>query len=175
MLVVLGWAAVETGFFIYLAAWLEQAFRLTETQIGLAFSLAGVGALVGNALTAAWADRLGKKRASLLGLLVLSAAAPLLPCSPTIAAALVGVSVFAAALEFGFASFSALMTELIPHGRGTLMSLISLANGLGAGLVPLLVRPLWENGSYTAVTLALGGVGLGVALVIGLLIVDQPL
>ena len=175
VLAVLGWAAVETGFFIYLAAWLEQAFRLTETQIGLAFSLAGAGALAGNALTAAWSDRLGKKRAAIVGLLVLSAAAPLLPHSPNIAAALVGVGVFAAALEFGYASFSALMTELIPHGRGTLMSLISLANGLGAGLVPLLVRPLWENGGYTSVTLALGGVGLGVALVIGLLIVDQPL
>jgi predicted MFS family arabinose efflux permease len=42
LLTVLGWAAVPTGVFIYLAAWLEQAFQLTEAQVGLTFSMAGV-------------------------------------------------------------------------------------------------------------------------------------
>jgi len=173
LLAILGWATIPTGVFIYLAAWLERAFRFTETRIGLAFSIVGVGALIGNALTAAWADRLGKKRAAVLGLLVLSVTAVLLPHTPTAAGALVGLVVFTAALEFSFASFSTLMTELVPDRRGTLMSLVSLVNGIGTGLVPLMMRSVWENRGYAGVTLALGGVGLGVTMVVGLFVAER--
>jgi DHA1 family inner membrane transport protein len=172
LLVVLAWAAVPTGLFIYLAAWLEQTYQLTETQVGLAFAMAGVGSLIGNALTAAWADRLGKKRSAVLGLLVLSATVMLLPHSPVMVAVLIGLIVFFAALEFGFASFSTLMTELVPTGRGTLMSLVSLANGIGTGAAPLIMRPLWENQGYTLVTAVLSVVGLSVAVIVGLFVTE---
>jgi len=173
LLAIMVWAALPTGLFIYLAAWLEQTFHLTETQIGLAFSMVGVGALIGNLLTATWTDRLGKKRAAVLGLLVLSVAIMLLPRSPILVAAIIGLIVSIAALEFGFASFSTLMTELTPTGRGTLMSLVGLANGLGTGVVPLVMRPLWESGGYAAVMFVLGLIGLCMALIIGLLVVEQ--
>jgi len=173
LLAILGWAAIPTGVFIYLAAWLERAFGLTETQIGLAFSMVGVGALIGNALTAAWTDRLGKKRATVLGLLLLSATTVLLSRSPVLAAALVGLVVFTTALEFSFASFSTLMTELVPSGRGTLMSLVSLSNGIGTGAVPLLMRPLWESQGYGAVTAVLGVIGLGVVALVGLFVTER--
>ena len=173
LLAILGWAAIPTGVFIYLAAWLERTFGLTEAQIGLAFSMVGVGALIGNALTAAWTDRLGKKRATVLGLLLLSATTVLLSRSPVLAAALVGLVVFTAALEFSFASFSTLMTELVPSGRGTLMSLVSLSNGIGTGAVPLLMRPLWESQGYGAVTAVLGVIGLGIVALVGLFVTER--
>jgi DHA1 family inner membrane transport protein len=131
-----------------------------------------VGSLIGNALTAAWADRLGKKRSAVLGLLVLSATVMLLPHSPVMVAVLIGLIVFFAALEFGFASFSTLMTELVPTGRGTLMSLVSLANGIGTGAAPLIMRPLWENQGYTLVTAVLSVVGLSVAVIVGLFVTE---
>ncbi len=173
LLAILVWGAIPTGVFIYLAAWLEQTFQLTETQIGLAFSISGVGALIGNALTAAWTDRLGKKRSAVLGLLVLSVTVMLLSRSPTVVAVLVGLVVFLAALEFSFAAISTLMTELIPASRGTLMSLVSLANGIGTGLVPLVMRPLWESGGYTVITLVLGAAGLGVTVITGLFVAER--
>jgi DHA1 family inner membrane transport protein len=173
LLTVLGWAAVPTGMFIYLAAWLEQTFQLSEAQVGLIFSMAGVGGLVGNALTAVWADRLGKKRSALLGLLVLSVTAMLLPRAPVVMAVAVGIAVFVAALEFGVASFSTLMTELTPSSRGTLMSLFSLFNGLGTGAVPIIMGPLWESGSYAMITLVSGVLGLSTAVVIGLFVSEE--
>lgn len=173
LLAVLGWAAIPTGVFIYLAAWLEQTFQLTGTRVGLILSMAGVGALIGNTLTAVWADRLGKKRSAVLGLLVLSVTAVLLPRSPVLAAVLICLVVFFAALEFSFASFSTLMTELVPASRGTLMSLVSLANGIGTGVVPLVMRPLWESGNYATVTLVLGIVGLSVTVVVGLFVTER--
>jgi len=172
LLAVIGWATIPTGVFIYLAAWLEQTFGLTEAQVGLAFSVAGVGGLVGNALTALSADRLGKKRSALLGLLVVSVAAMLLPQLPTIMAVLIGIATLVAALEFGIGSYSTLMTELAPASRGTLMSLFSLANGIGTGAVPLVMRTLWERGGYATVTLVLGAVGLGTALTIGTFVTE---
>jgi predicted MFS family arabinose efflux permease len=172
LLAVVGWAAIPTGVFIYLAAWLEQTFQLTEAQVGLAFSVAGVGGLMGNALTALSADRLGKKRAALLGLLVVSMAAMLLPHLPAMVAVLIGFATFVAALEFGIGSYSTLMTELTPASRGTLMSLFSLANGIGTGMVPLVMRPVWERAGYGMVTLVLGAVGLGTALTIGTFVTE---
>jgi DHA1 family inner membrane transport protein len=166
------WAMIPTGVFVYLAAWLEQTFRLTEAQVGLAFSLVGVGGLIGNALTAAWADRLGKKRSALLGLLALLVTAMLLPHLVALAAVLCCIVLLAVALEFSTASFGTLMTELAPASRGTLLSLVSLAIGLGTGVAPLALRPLWENGGYGLVTLTLGVLGLGLAIVIGILIAE---
>jgi DHA1 family inner membrane transport protein len=173
LLAVLAWAAIPTGLFIYLAAWLEQTFQLTQAQVGLTFSMAGVGALIGNALTAAWADRLGKKRSAVIGLLVLSVTAMALPRSSILAGVLIGLIVFFAALEFSFASFSTLMTELAPTGRGTLMSLVSLANGIGTGAAPLVTRPLWESRGYAVIALVLGVVGLGVTAIVGLFVTER--
>jgi DHA1 family inner membrane transport protein len=173
LLAVLAWAAIPTGLFIYLAAWLEQTFQLTQAQVGLTFSMAGVGALIGNALTAAWADQLGKKRSAVIGLLVLSVTAMALPRSSILAGVLIGLIVFFAALEFSFASFSTLMTELAPTGRGTLMSLVSLANGIGTGAAPLVTRPLWESRGYAVIALVLGVVGLGVTAIVGLFVTER--
>ena len=140
--------------------------------VGLTFSMAGVGGLIGNALAAAWAGRPGKKRSALLGLLVLSVAAMLLPRSPVVAVVLLGFVVFVAALEFGIAPFSTLMTGLAPASRGTLMSLFGLVNGIGTGAVPLVMRPLWERGGYAIVTLVLGAVGLSTAVIVGLFVTE---
>ena len=166
------WAMIPTGVFVYLAAWLEQTFRLAEAQVGLAFALIGVGGLIGNALTAAWADRLGKKRSALLGLVALSMAATLLPHLAALAAVLCCIVLLAVALEFSTSSFGTLMTELAPARRGTLLSLVSLAIGIGTGVAPLALRPLWEGGGYGLVTLTLGVVGLVLAIVIGILIAE---
>jgi DHA1 family inner membrane transport protein len=166
------WAMIPTGVFVYLAAWLEQTFGLGEAQVGLAFALIGVGGLAGNALTAAWADRLGKKRSALLGLVIVSLAAMLLPHLGALAAALACITLLAVALEFSTAAFGTLMTELAPSSRGTLLSLVSLAIGIGTGVAPLMLRPLWEHGGYGLVTLGLGVVGLVLAIVVGSLIAE---
>ena len=166
------WAMIPTGVFVYLAAWLEQTFRLGEAQVGLAFALVGVGGLIGNGLTAAWADRVGKKRSALLGLVILSVAAMLLPHLAILVAALACITLLAVALEFSTAAFGTLMTELAPSSRGTLLSLASLAIGVGTGVAPLMLRPLWERGGYGLVTLGLGAVGLILAIVAGILIAE---
>lgn len=173
LLAYLLWITIPTGVFIYLAAWLEQKFQLAGSQIGLAFSMIGVGGLIGNALTAQLADRLGKKRSAVIGFLVLSVTIMVLPHSPGVVAVLVGLVIFVAAMEFSVASFVTLMTELVPQSRGALMSLVNLLTGLGTGVVPLVMAPLWVSGGYTMVTLVLGVVGLSVVAIIGLFVIER--
>jgi MFS family permease len=96
----------------------------------------------------------------------------LLPHLIVLGAALVCIVVLAVALEFSTASFATLMTELAPASRGTLLSLLSLAIGIGTGLAPLVLRPLWEAAGYRLVTLTVGGLGLVLGAVIGLLIAE---
>jgi hypothetical protein len=95
-----------------------------------------------------------------------------MPRSEVLFSAMTCIVIFVAALEFVAAAFGTLMTELTPANRGTLMSLVSLANGIGTGLAPLLMRPLWETGGYLLVTAVLGGLGLILAIVIGLLMIE---
>jgi len=82
------------------------------------------------------------------------------------------ITLLAVALEFSTASFGTLVTELTPASRGTLLSLVSLAIGIGTGVAPLVLRPLWESGGYGLVTLAVGAVGLVLAIVIGILVTE---
>jgi len=99
-------------------------------------------------------------------------AAMLLPRLASLVAALFCLVILVAALEISTAAFGTLMTELAPARRGTLMSLVSLAIGVGTGAAPLVMRPLWENGGYGLVTLTLGVAGLGLAIVIGSLVTE---
>jgi hypothetical protein len=95
-----------------------------------------------------------------------------LPHLVTLAAVLCCIVLLAVALEFSTASFGTLMTELAPSSRGTLLSLVSLTIGIGTGVAPLALRPLWESGGYGLVMLTLGIVGLVLAIVMGILIAE---
>lgn len=175
LLAFMAWVTIPTGVFIYLAAWLEAQFAFLEAEIGVIFSILGLGSFIGNALTAAYTDRLGKKRSAILGLLVLSMAVVALARLSNVVLMLVCLTVLVAALEFGSAAFITLMTELAPSGRGTLMSLVSLVNGIGTGAVPLLMLSVWQREGYAAVTLVLGMVGLGTAILIGGWVTEGPM
>lgn len=173
ILVVPVWAAIPTGLMVYLAAWMEQTFLVSETQVGLAFSLVGVGALVGNTLTALISDRLGKKRSAVIGLAVTSIAAAVLPRWHGLAGVLATLTVFFAALEFCAGSLFALMTELVPSARGTMMSLVSLANGIGTGAVPVIMGRMFVTRGYPPITLVLGIAGLLTCAVLGFLVTER--
>jgi predicted MFS family arabinose efflux permease len=160
------WAAIPTGVFIYLAAWLEERFALTGSMIGVAFLFVGCGALLGNLMTAGMADRIGKKRSSIAGLVGLSMAAIILPHVSTVWLAMAVLCLLTAVLEFGYGSFSTLMTEQIPEQRGTLLSMAAFVNGLGTAAVPLVGGSLWARGGYASVTFVVGALGLAAALVL---------
>jgi len=134
--------ANETVFIVY-GAWLEDAFALKVAALGLASAVVGVAELSAEGAVAGIVDRIGKRRAVILGTLANAGTALLLPAIGfSVAGALAGLFVFFLTFEFALVSLIPLMTELVPGARATLMAgnvaVFSVGRMLGALLGPLL-------------------------------------
>ena len=158
--------AIEIPFIVY-GAWLETAFGLSLSALGLASTVVGVAEAVAELGTAAITDRLGKRRSVLIGMCGLAASLVVLPWLSRLglAAALAGVTLMMLSFEFGVVSLLPLVTELAPEARGSLFSLnvtaFSLSRALGALAGGWLWQ--WQNIALQA------GVGAACALVAALL------
>ncbi len=124
---------------IVYGAWLEGAFGLPVTTLGASAMVIGVAELGGEGLVATLSDRMGKRRAVVLGIGINLVAGLVLPVlGHSLAGALFGLFLFYLGFEFALVSGFALFTELAPAARGTLMASLVTANELGRGAGALL-------------------------------------
>ena len=146
--------AIEIPFIVY-GAWLETAFGLGLTTLGLASIVVGLAEATAEFGTTVITDRLGKRCSVLMGLLGLAASLALLPwlSGLGLAGALAGVGLMLLTFEFGLVSLLPLATELVPDARASLLSLnvtaCSLSRVLGAVAGGWLWR--WQNIALHAV------------------------
>ena len=138
--------AMEAPFIVY-GAWLEAAFGLSLSTLGLASIVVGLAELGGEFGTALLTDRFGKRRSVLLGLLVLAAGLLLLPvlARQGLAAALGGIALIVLSFEFAVVSLLPLATELVPEARASLLSLNMTAFSLGRILGAVMGSWLWQG------------------------------
>jgi predicted MFS family arabinose efflux permease len=150
--------AVEATFIVY-GAWLETAFGLSLSTLGLASIVVGLAELGGEFGTALLTDRLGKRRSVLLGLVGLVASLLLLPVLARLglAAALGGVMLVTLSFEFGIVSLLPLATELVPEARASLLSLTMTAFSLGRILGAVMGGWLWQGQAGAIALNALAG------------------
>jgi predicted MFS family arabinose efflux permease len=143
--------------------WLEGSFGLQVVALGAASSVIGFAELSGEGLVATITDRLGKKRAVSIGLLITAAACILLPIiGHSIAGVLFGLFLFYLSFEFTFVSLIPLVTELVPTARATLMAgnLAAAAGGRALGAVSgswLFNFGIWTNATFGASLTLLAG------------------
>lgn len=148
--------ANEAVFIVY-GAWMEDAFGLKVAALGLASAVIGLAELGGEGTVAALVDRIGKRRAVVLGTLGNAVMAILLPVVGfSVSGALAGLFVFFLTFEFALVSLIPLMTELVPGARATLMAgnvaVFSVGRMLGALLGPVLFSyGLAANGIAAAI------------------------
>jgi predicted MFS family arabinose efflux permease len=103
--------------------WMEDSFGLKLLALGGAAAVLGTAELGGEGLVALITDRLGKRRAILIGLLVNSLAVLSLPViSLNVVGALIGLFFFYISFEFLIVSSIPLMTEVMPAARTTMMA-----------------------------------------------------
>lgn len=141
--------------------WLEDSFQLQIAALALASFVIGASELGGEGLVALFADRLGKARATGLGLAVNCVAALLLPViGRTEFGALVGLFFFYISFEFTIVSQIPLMSEVMPRARATTLSFNAAGHALGRALGALLAPVLYALG-FSAVA--------GAAIVVNLL------
>lgn len=132
--------------------WLEDSFQLQIAALAGASAVIGLSELGGEGLVALLADRIGKARATGLGIAVNCVAALALPIiGRTELGALIGLFFFYISFEFTIVSQIPLMSEVMPKARATTLSFNAAAHSLGRALGALVVPSLYALG-FTTVT-----------------------
>jgi predicted MFS family arabinose efflux permease len=149
--------AANESFSIIFGVWLEAAFSLKVAALSAAAAVIGLAELSGEGVVVTITDRLGKRRAVAIGLLLNSLAGLLLPViGQTQAGALVGLFLFYITFEITVVSSLPMMTELVPEARATAMSAnitgYSLGRVLGAA-IGLALYPLGIQANILAVVM----------------------
>jgi predicted MFS family arabinose efflux permease len=135
-------AANETITLVY-GVWVEQAFALSITSLGITALAIGISELGGETLVTAFTDRIGKQRALAIGILGNCVAALALPIiGRWLSGALIALFLFYLTFEFTMVSGIPLMTEILPSARATMlashMALIAVGRSIGDLLAPTL-------------------------------------
>jgi predicted MFS family arabinose efflux permease len=114
--------ANEVTFIVY-GAWMENRFGLSVVSLGVASIVIGVAEAAGEFGSTGLADRLGKRRAVLIGLALLGISYGLLPSlGQRLEWALGGLALLFVSFEFTLVSSLPLISELAPEARATAMS-----------------------------------------------------
>ena len=139
--------------FVVYGAWLEQEFMATIMTLGFSTIAIGSAELLGESLTALFADRLGLKRAVTAGLILTSAAYVLLPfIGMTLPLAMAGVFFIFLTFEFTMVTSFSLSTEIMPERRATMMAGFYATAGIGRMIGVLAGGFFWEIGGIIAVS-----------------------
>jgi len=134
--------------------WMEESFGLKLVALGAAAAVLGVAELSGEGLVALITDRLGKRRAIFIGLIVNSLAVLSLPVvSTTLVGALVGLFLFYISFEFMIVSSIPLMTEVMPTARATMMAGFFTSASIGRAVAGWIVLDIYALG-FVAIVVA---------------------
>lgn len=132
--------------FVVFAAWLENSFAVSVAVLGGAAFLIAAAELAGEGGTFAFTDRIGKRRAVMVGLVVSMAGYGALSfASSNMAAglALIGLAMFG--FEFTIVSSFPLASELVPASRGRYLGWLVFALGVGRGIGAALGPALYSS------------------------------
>ncbi|NJN95569.1 MAG: MFS transporter [Anaerolineales bacterium] len=140
--------------YVVYGAWLEDAFALGIVALGATSSVIGLAELIGEGLTAGLADRLGLKRAIMVGFIVSTFSYLLLPLfGHTLPLALAGLFVVFLSFEFAVVTTISLATEVLPGARATMMASFMATMGVGRVIGALAGGSIWLGGGILAVSL----------------------
>jgi predicted MFS family arabinose efflux permease len=114
---------------------------------------------LGELLTAVLGDRIGLKRAVIVGILLTIIGYLVLPLLPrTLSWALAGLFIIFLAFEFSIVVFLSLCTEIMPELRATMMSFSMAASGLGRVVGVLIGGSVWAFGGILATGIVSAGI-----------------
>lgn len=148
---------------IVFGIWMEDAFGLKIEQLGAASIVIGLAGLTGVGCAILFTDRLGKRRAVGLGLVVNSIICLVLPVLVNqLWGALAALFIFYLSFEFALTSLLPLMTTLSTQARGVFMAATLAALSMGDALGALLGPPLIRTGliANAVSTVVINGCGL---------------
>ncbi|MGP4949895.1 MULTISPECIES: MFS transporter [Bacillus] len=153
------WTIGLHGMFSYIGVYYENNFGISVGKIGIVIFLAGVGSVAGNILGGKLADKIGKKSVIVIASIVSSISVMLFSLSTeNLVIAIIVHIIWSLFIGFGQASLTALISELKPTVRGTVMALNSSAMYIGmtiaSGVASLAISngfPFFSLGTICAI------------------------
>ncbi|MDJ1478714.1 MFS transporter [Bacillus sp. LS15-K4] len=126
------WTIGLHGMFSYIGVYYGHNFGLSVGEIGIVIFLAGIGSVAGNILGGKLADKIGKRNVISIASIVVSISVMVFSLSiENIVTAITVHIIWSLFIGFGQASLTALISELKPAVRGTVMALNSSAMYIG--------------------------------------------
>lgn len=120
--------------FVVFGVWLEADFGASVTTLGGLAAAVGLAELIGSATVLAVADRVGKLRTAVAGLLVSAAAFGALPVAAAIAPAVVLMAAALMGVEIAIVSTIPVASEIWPRSRSRFVAIFfAVANAARAG------------------------------------------
>jgi predicted MFS family arabinose efflux permease len=145
------WFVASLGLFTYIGQYLYGVFDFGARERALSVGAYGVMGIVGEFGGAGFARRAGKRTAVFIGLLGLIVAFLLIALNTTSGLlALLTLALWGAASWFGMPSQQAIISELRPAARGTLLSLNNSSMYLGAMVGSALMGSVLGWGGFAA-------------------------
>jgi predicted MFS family arabinose efflux permease len=142
--------ASENIYMVY-GAWLEDEFSLSLTALGAFSIVISAAEISAESISTLWVDRIGKRKAVIIGLTLNGMAYLLLPqLAGSLAGALTGLFLVYITFDFSIVSALPLISELAPEKRGTLMALNVSAMAAGRLLSSLSAIKFWTAGGLAA-------------------------
>lgn len=140
--------SAPTLFLNYLGIYLSNNFSISQVDIGLIYTIIGLGTITGTGFAGVFSDRIGKYRLSkILFVILLFSALPLIFLNSIIPIILLS-TLFAFGLDGGWTSYQALASEVLPEKRGTFMSLIYTMNAMTITFYSLFAPLLYKFGGF---------------------------
>ncbi len=141
------WTIGLHGMFSYIGVYYGNNFGLSVGEIGIVIFLAGVGSVAGNILGGKLADKIGKKNVISIASIVTSISVILFSLSiENLVIAITLHIIWSLFIGFGQASLTALISELKPVVRGTVMALNSSAMYIGMTIASGIASLAISNG-----------------------------
>jgi predicted MFS family arabinose efflux permease len=168
------WFVASLGLFTYIGQYLYSLFDFGARERALAVGAYGLMGLVGEFGGAGFARRAGKRVAVLLGLSGLVGAFVLVAVNHSSAPlAVLSLAVWGAASWFGMPSQQAIISELQPLARGTLLSLNNSSMYLGAMIGSALMGRMLAVAGFAGAGGLAAGVIAAAALITGLAVRER--
>jgi predicted MFS family arabinose efflux permease len=142
--------ALHSLFVVY-GVWLEEAYGLSVAALGATALVLGLGDLSGEVLTASIADRLGLKRAVIIGSLALVLSYLLLPVlGRSLVGALAGLFLVFLTFEFTIVTLASFVIGLVPGAQATMLSSLLATSSIGRMLGVAAGGLVWTAGGLVA-------------------------
>jgi predicted MFS family arabinose efflux permease len=146
---------------LFWALWLSEDYGLGPLKIGLIGTSIGVAEFSGLLLAGLFIDRIGKRRGTLIGLILSALLIGLLPFfSQSLLEIQIMLILAAVAIEFTLTAAIPLFAEQDSAARATVFSLVAFGNTIGAGIAPPITTSLWTWGGLTAIVITSAGSSL---------------